>query len=100
MADVIICYLTSYRPVRFRWHQHLPTTHDVAPPWALDNVYVGLQCMNHCGGHGVCVQGVYCQCDSGYVHDGCVAGTRHPTFLIEDFEGQGRHSLFSANYIL
>ena len=80
--------------MRFRWHQSLVSTHAVSPAWALDNVYVGLQCPAHCRGHGSCVQGIYCQCDAGYLHDDCVASTQHPTFFIDDFEGDAAHDSF------
>ena len=71
---------------RFRWYQGFFSTQDVPPEWAVDNVYIGMQCMEHCGGHGTCINGMLCQCDEGYNSDRCVAIRHHPTFLKEDFE--------------
>ena len=60
---------------------------DVIPEWALDNVYIGMQCYQHCGGHGTCLDGLFCQCDTGYSGMDCEISDGNPTFLKEEFEG-------------
>ena len=59
-----------------------------AHAWALDNVYIGMQCVDNCGGHGACVAGVYCDCDVGFEQRDvtCVVTSTLKTFLREDFE--------------
>lgn len=43
-----------FSTVRFRWYQgKIPDT-DFGPEWALDNVYIGMACPDHCNGHGTC----------------------------------------------
>lgn len=71
--------------VRFRWYQGNVPAHDFAPEWAIDNVYAGMACMDHCNGHGSCLGGMVCRCDSGYSGATCVPSEPLPTFLKEDF---------------
>uniref|UniRef100_W5NEI9 Reelin n=1 Tax=Lepisosteus oculatus TaxID=7918 RepID=W5NEI9_LEPOC len=74
--------------VRFRWYQGFYSSGTPPPTWALDNVYIGPQCLDMCNGHGACVGGTHCVCDPGYSGPAC--GTRdnpNPDFLKEDFEG-------------
>jgi len=78
--------------VRFRWSQdRLGSFHAAAAAaasWAIDNVYVGMQCEAHCSGHGTCIGGMFCLCDDGYTGDHCTSDTHKPNFLKEDFEGR------------
>ncbi|XP_070192277.1 reelin-like isoform X2 [Littorina saxatilis] len=71
--------------VRFRWYQGDVPPHDFAPEWAIDNVYVGMACMDHCHGHGSCMGGMACLCDDGYQGPTCVPDQPLPTYLKEDF---------------
>ncbi len=64
------------------------TDSDLIPDWALDNVYIGIQCQGHCGGHGTCISGMFCQCDEGYDGDYCISNRRRQTFLKEEFDGK------------
>lgn len=75
--------------MRFRWSQdRLRSVHPaVAASWAIDSVYVGMQCEAHCSGHGTCIGGMFCDCDVGYTGDHCTPNTPRPDFLKEDFEG-------------
>lgn len=57
------------------------------PSWAIDNVYVGMQCQDHCLGHGACFNGVICDCDDGFSLASCVPIRRRPAHLLEDFDG-------------
>ena len=75
------------RSARFRWHQGRFDSEQSPPPWAIDNVYIGSQCKEHCKGHGTCVNGVLCQCDDGYDREHCTSSAPNPNFLKEDFEG-------------
>ncbi|GFO21735.1 reelin [Plakobranchus ocellatus] len=73
-------------PVRFRWYQgKIPDT-DFGPEWAIDNVYIGPSCLEHCNGHGYCIAGTMCKCDTGYKEPLCVPDAPLPTFLKEDFD--------------
>lgn len=75
--------------VRFRWSQDaLASDHRPRASWAVDSVYIGMQCEAHCGGHGTCVSGVMCLCDDGYTGDHCTSAAPRPNFIKEDFEGQ------------
>ena len=76
--------------VRFRWSQDRRAHYDSArlTSWAIDNVYVGMQCETHCSGHGTCIGGMLCLCDDGYTGDQCTSDSRRPNFLKEDFEGR------------
>jgi len=75
--------------VRFRWSQERQrTNHRTAVTWAIDNVYIGMQCEAHCSGHGTCIGGMFCLCDDGYTGHHCTSDTRKPNFLKEDFEGR------------
>lgn len=38
--------------------------------WAIENVYIGPACENHCGGHGDCVN-QRCFCDAGFSGSNC-----------------------------
>ena len=66
--------------------------------WAIDNVYIGMQCETHCGGHGTCVSGILCLCDDGYSGDHCTVAADKPNFFKDDFEGHLKVvSLLSKN---
>ena len=71
--------------MRFRWYQGDIPANDFAPEWAIDNVYVGMACMDHCNGHGSCLGGMACLCDVGYHGPTCVPDHPLPSYLKEDF---------------
>ncbi|XP_064807239.1 reelin-like isoform X2 [Oncorhynchus masou masou] len=74
--------------IRFRWYQGFYSSGSSPPTWALDSVYIGPQCQDMCNGHGSCVRGTHCVCDSGYSGPDCSQpDTSNPDFLKEDFEG-------------
>ena len=79
--------ISNCRSVRFRWYQGHFNPQQFVTSWALDNVYIGMQCEADCSGHGTCVSGVLCDCDDGFSGSTCATYTRKPTYLIEDFEG-------------
>ncbi|XP_026788519.2 reelin isoform X1 [Pangasianodon hypophthalmus] len=73
--------------VRFRWYQGFYLVGMAPPTWALDNVYIGPQCQDMCSGHGTCVRGTRCKCDSGYSGPDCsIPDVPNPDFLKEEFE--------------
>ncbi|WAR26097.1 RELN-like protein [Mya arenaria] len=39
------------RTLRFRWYQGVIPEDDYGPEWAIDNVFIGMACMQHCLGH-------------------------------------------------
>ncbi|KAK3762808.1 hypothetical protein RRG08_040503 [Elysia crispata] len=73
-------------PVRFRWYQGQIPDSDYGPEWALDNVYIGIACVDHCRGHGYCVAGVMCHCDQGYTGMLCVPESPLSGYLKENFD--------------
>lgn len=72
--------------MRFRWRQEAVPEHRYAPEWALDNVYLGMMCAEHCHGQGSCIHGMLCQCDHFYSGDTCVPATRNPSYLKDSFD--------------
>lgn len=72
--------------VRFRWYQGFYTLRDSPPDWALDEIYIGPSCPFHCFGHGTCLNGIMCLCDSGYESEFCHNTVPNPSFLKESFE--------------
>ncbi|KAJ8301142.1 hypothetical protein KUTeg_020129 [Tegillarca granosa] len=71
--------------MRFRWYQGFIPDNDFAPEWAIDNVFIGMACMDHCLGHGVCTDTMMCSCDTGYHGDSCVPSNNKPLYLRDDF---------------
>lgn len=71
--------------MRFRWYQGFIPDNDFAPEWAIDNVFIGMACMDHCLGHGVCTDTMMCSCDTGYRGDSCVPANDKPLYLRDDF---------------
>ena len=52
----VLCLSHPSSPsTRFRWRQSVFAPSDM---WALDNIYIGEQCLDMCHGHGACVNGV------------------------------------------
>eukprot|EP00058_Branchiostoma_floridae_P011776 XP_002597264.1 hypothetical protein BRAFLDRAFT_66399 [Branchiostoma floridae] len=82
LPDKVISSMTQ-----FRWTQ-LTSNLQVAPQWAIDDVYVGEACdENLCGGHGHCGEGGRCACDDGYQGERCEpAANKVSNYLKEGFE--------------
>ncbi|XP_062860161.1 reelin [Trichomycterus rosablanca] len=73
--------------VRFRWYQGYFSAGMAPPTWAVDNIYIGPQCPEMCNGHGTCLKGTHCECDTGYSGQDCtIQDIPNPDFLKEDFE--------------
>ncbi|WAR26099.1 RELN-like protein [Mya arenaria] len=47
LDDLYVC-----GTLRFRWYQGVIPEDDYGPEWAIDNVFIGMACMQHCLGHG------------------------------------------------
>lgn len=80
-------FFIIFRNVRFRWSQGYHSLRDSPSPWAIDNIYIGPSCALHCMGHGFCVNGVMCICDTGYEGDFCHSTIPNPSLLKDSFEG-------------
>ena len=74
-----------FSSLRFRWYQGFVPSNDYAPEWAIDNVFIGMACMDHCLGHGACSDTMMCSCDYGYQGDSCHPANSKPAYLKEDF---------------
>ncbi|KAF8766780.1 Reelin like protein [Argiope bruennichi] len=72
--------------VRFRWTQGYHSLRDSPSSWAIDNIYIGPSCALHCMGHGFCINGIMCQCDSGFGGDFCHSLQPYPSLLKDGFE--------------
>lgn len=81
-----------YRSLRFRWYQGFLADNSYAPEWAIDNVFIGMSCMDFCLGHGTCSNTMMCSCDQNHHGDSCVPSIHHPTHLSEDFDGINKES--------
>ncbi|XP_060574508.1 reelin-like isoform X2 [Ruditapes philippinarum] len=71
--------------LRFRWYQGVIPADDYGPQWALDNVFVGMSCMQHCLGKGECSSTMMCSCDRGFNGDVCEPEQLFPEYLKEGF---------------
>ncbi|XP_021361182.1 reelin-like [Mizuhopecten yessoensis] len=71
--------------LRFRWYQGFVPDEDFGPEWAIDNVFIGMACMDNCLGHGECSNTMMCTCDPGYQGDSCHPANRLPEYLRDDF---------------
>lgn len=71
--------------LRFRWYQGFVPDDDFGPEWAIDNVFIGMACMDHCLGHGHCSGTMMCTCDPGYQGDSCHPANQLPEYLRDDF---------------
>ena len=96
------CTITTDTASRNAWRRAAIAIPNAAPvrvrvrstragPVAVDNLYVGLNCPNSCGGHGTCVANSSCVCDAGFAVDPAtgvcvIANATLPTSLIEDFD--------------
>ncbi|TRY95474.1 hypothetical protein DNTS_000445 [Danionella cerebrum] len=67
---------------RFRWIQSYYQEQD---EWALDDIYIGQQCLHMCHGHGWCDHG-HCRCDEGFSGPDCQPFVSLATSLLSDFE--------------
>ncbi|KAI8771793.1 reelin [Biomphalaria glabrata] len=86
--------------VRFRWYQGRIPDNDFGPEWAIDNVFIGMACPDHCNGHGYCLGGISCQCDEGYSGETCVPHEPNPVYLKDDFNGADSSSGYKLNFLL
>ncbi|XP_023204313.1 reelin isoform X1 [Xiphophorus maculatus] len=69
---------------RFRWIQSYYGEQD---EWALDDIYIGQQCLNMCHGHGWCDHG-HCRCDDGFSGQDCQPSSPLSSSVLSDFESQ------------
>lgn len=63
---------------------------DFAPEWALDNVYIGMGCPDHCSGHGGCSDLMVCQCDHGYHGNTCSSNIPRDRYFKDSFTLQNK----------
>lgn len=75
----------NFSSLRFRWYQGFVPSDDFAPEWAIDNVFIGMACMDHCLGHGACSDTMMCTCDPDYHGDSCFPANQKPAYFKEDF---------------
>eukprot|EP00062_Callorhinchus_milii_P006692 gi/632947500/ref/XP_007889076.1/ PREDICTED: reelin [Callorhinchus milii] len=73
--------------VRFRWYQGFYRMGSQPVTWAIDNTYIGPQCEEMCNGHGSCINGTRCICDSGYSGPTCKTSSKNIDFLKGEFQG-------------
>ncbi|KAB0375952.1 hypothetical protein FD755_012595, partial [Muntiacus reevesi] len=69
-------------PVRFRFYQKHSDMQ-----WAIDNFYLGPECLDNCRGHGDCLK-EQCICDPGYSGPNCYLTHTLKTFLKERFDSE------------
>lgn len=74
------------RALRFRWYQGFVPDNHFAPEWAIDNVFIGMACMDHCLGHGTCADTMMCACDQGHGGDSCSPLNPNLVYLKENFK--------------
>ncbi|KAL3853203.1 hypothetical protein ACJMK2_016762, partial [Sinanodonta woodiana] len=71
--------------LRFRWYQGFIPSDDYGPEWAIDNVFIGMACMEHCLGQGSCQSTMMCECDPGHHGDKCIPSQQNSNYLKEAF---------------
>lgn len=71
--------------MRFRWYQGFVPDNDFAPEWAIDNIFIGMACREHCLGHGACSDTMMCTCDEDHGGDMCSPWTRNSLYLKDNF---------------
>ncbi|KAJ8046874.1 Reelin [Holothuria leucospilota] len=93
---------TTQRKVRFRWFQQYDPLAGTTPQWAIDDVYIGPPCPDHCNGHGDC-QFPDCVCDDGYSGAACEIAPSLPTYLKDTFPNDAANatkwSLIQGGYV-
>ncbi|XP_057204020.1 reelin isoform X1 [Triplophysa rosa] len=77
-------YKTWSSATRFRWIQSYYQEQD---EWALDDIYIGQQCLQMCRGHGWCDHG-HCRCDEGFSGSDCQPSSTLSSSVLSDFESQ------------
>lgn len=82
----VLSDFSDCRSLRFRWYQGFIAEDHYAPEWAIDNVFIGMACMDYCQGHGACSNTMMCTCDQNRHGDSCVTSIPLPTHLSDDFE--------------
>ncbi|XP_052779173.1 reelin-like isoform X2 [Mya arenaria] len=80
LDDLYVC-----GTLRFRWYQGVIPEDDYGPEWAIDNVFIGMACMQHCLGHGKCGSTMMCTCDHGFLGDTCLSNQSLPIYMKEGF---------------
>ncbi|XP_045165547.2 reelin-like [Mercenaria mercenaria] len=71
--------------LRLRWYQGFIPPEDYGPQWAIDNVFIGMACMQHCLGKGECGSTMMCSCDPGFHGDTCEPDQSFPNYMKEGF---------------
>ena len=79
------CIFCLIRSLRFRWYQGFIPPEDYAPEWAVDNIFIGMACMQHCLGQGHCDDTMMCTCDHGFQGDTCTPSQSLPNYMKEGF---------------
>ncbi|ESN98794.1 hypothetical protein HELRODRAFT_188910 [Helobdella robusta] len=72
----------------------LSSSSSSARSWAIDNIYIGTQCVAHCQGRGTCYEASVCDCFHGYEGTSCENPTsklKHKNYLREDFDNSKRN---------
>ena len=70
---VLLSHLDTNKAIRFRWSRGYlnVTERQIAPHWAVRNVFLGPQCPDLCNGRGQCRPMAVCLCDDDYKGDSC-----------------------------
>lgn len=94
---ILIHCLSWFRSIRFRWDRGYVNNNESIPSedadWAINQVYFGPQCADHCNGRGTCADaGATCLCDDGYIDDACQITVRS--------NSQHLHQVFHGLFVI